>query len=136
MENILNAAGVGVALNIAPDTIKEGIEALSSIPGRLESIESETGLHVYVDYAHTPDALENAISAIRQIAPARIVCVFGCGGDRDKKKRPLMGEIAGRLCDLAVVTSDNPDRRTPWILSNRLCREFGRPIVSNIHHRI
>ena len=113
VENILNAAGVGVALKIAPETIKDGIEALSAIPGRLENIESDTGRYVYVDYAHTPDALENAVAAIREIAPARIVCVFGCGGDRDKQKRPLMGEIAARLCDLAVVTSDNPRSEEP-----------------------
>jgi UDP-N-acetylmuramyl-tripeptide synthetase len=113
VENILNAAGVGVALKIAPGTIKDGIEALSAIPGRLENIESNTGRYVYVDYAHTPDALENAVSAIREIAPARIVCVFGCGGDRDRQKRPLMGEIAARLCDLSVVTSDNPRSENP-----------------------
>ena len=113
VENILNAAGVGVALKLATGTIKDGIEALSAIPGRLEKIESDTGRFVYVDYAHTPDALENAIKAIREIAPARVVCVFGCGGDRDKQKRPLMGEIAGRLCDLAVVTSDNPRSENP-----------------------
>ena len=113
VENILNAAGVGVALKIAPDIIKNGIEALAAIPGRLENIESDTGRYVYVDYAHTPDALENAIRAIREIAPARVVCVFGCGGDRDQQKRPLMGEIAGRLCDLAVVTSDNPRSEKP-----------------------
>lgn len=108
VENILSAVGTGVALKIAPQTLKAGIEALAAIPGRLESIENSSGRFVYVDYAHTPDALENALSAIKEIAPARIICVFGCGGDRDKKKRPLMGEIAARLCDLSVVTSDNP----------------------------
>ncbi len=113
VENILSATGVGSALNIAPSTIKAGIEALSAIPGRLESIANHTGRFVYVDYAHTPDALENAVSALKEIAPARIVCVFGCGGDRDKKKRPLMGEIAARLCDLSVVTSDNPRSEDP-----------------------
>jgi UDP-N-acetylmuramyl-tripeptide synthetase len=113
VENILNAAGAGAALELATGTIKDGIEALSAIPGRLEKIASDSGRFVYVDYAHTPDALENAIKAIREIAPARVVCVFGCGGDRDKQKRPLMGEIAGRLCDLAVVTSDNPRSEKP-----------------------
>jgi UDP-N-acetylmuramoyl-L-alanyl-D-glutamate--2,6-diaminopimelate ligase/murE/murF fusion protein len=120
VENILNAAGVGVALKIAPDTIKNGIEALSAIPGRLENIESDTGRYVYVDYAHTPDALENAVAAIREIAPARIVCVFGCGGDRDKQKRSLMGEIAARLCDLAVVTSDNPRSEEPLVIIEQI----------------
>jgi len=66
-----------------------------------------------VDYAHTPDALENAASAIKKIAPARLICVFGCGGDRDSKKRPQMGTIAARLCNLSVVTSDNPRSEDP-----------------------
>jgi UDP-N-acetylmuramyl-tripeptide synthetase len=113
LENILSACGVAVALNIAPDTIKAGIEALAAIPGRLESIENSSGRFVYVDYAHTPDALENALSALKSIAAARIICVFGCGGDRDREKRPMMGEIAARLCDLAVVTSDNPRSEEP-----------------------
>jgi UDP-N-acetylmuramyl-tripeptide synthetase len=113
VENILSASGVAVALRIAPDTIKAGIETLSAIPGRLESIENSAGLFVYVDYAHTPDALENALSALKAIAPARIICVFGCGGDRDREKRPLMGAVVARLCDLAVVTSDNPRSEDP-----------------------
>ena len=113
LENVLNAVGAGVALNIAPHDIKAGTEALSAIPGRLESIANSAGRFVYVDYAHTPDALKNAVTAIKEIAPARIICVFGCGGDRDQKKRPLMGEIAARLCDLAIVTSDNPRSENP-----------------------
>ena len=120
VENILNAAGVGSALNIAPPTIKDGIEALSAIPGRLESITNNTGRFVYVDYAHTPDALENAVSAIKEIAPARIICVFGCGGDRDQKKRPLMGEVVARLCDLSIVTSDNPRSENPLAIIEQI----------------
>jgi len=120
VENILTATGVATALNIASDMIKAGIEALSAIPGRLEPIENSTGRFVYVDFAHTPDALENAISAIREIAPARIICVFGCGGDRDKKKRPLMGEIVARLCDLSIVTSDNPRTENPVAIINQI----------------
>ena len=113
LENILSASGAAAALNLAPATIKSGIEALAAIPGRLESIENSSGRFVYVDYAHTPDALENAVSALKAIAPARIICVFGCGGDRDREKRPMMGEIVARLCDLAVVTSDNPRSENP-----------------------
>jgi UDP-N-acetylmuramoyl-L-alanyl-D-glutamate--2,6-diaminopimelate ligase len=120
VENILSATGVASALNIASDTIKAGIEALSAIPGRLEPIENNTGRFVYVDYAHTPDALENAVSALKEIAPARIICVFGCGGDRDKKKRPLMGEIVARLCDLSIVTSDNPRRENPAAIIDQI----------------
>ena len=120
VENILSAIGAGAALKIAPSAIKTGIEALSAIPGRLESIANNTGRFVYVDYAHTPDALENALSAIKAIAPARIICVFGCGGDRDKKKRPLMGEIVSRLCDLSVVTSDNPRSEDPLAIIEQI----------------
>ena len=71
---------------------------------------------MYVDYAHTPDALENVIKTLSAIMQRRIICVFGCGGDRDKEKRPLMGEIAARLCDLAVVTSDNPRSEDPMAI--------------------
>jgi UDP-N-acetylmuramoyl-L-alanyl-D-glutamate--2,6-diaminopimelate ligase len=120
VENILSASGAAAALNLTPDTIKAGIEALTAIPGRLESIENSNGRFVYVDYAHTPDALENAISALKAIAPARIICVFGCGGDRDKEKRPLMGEIVARLCDLAVVTSDNPRSEDPLAIIDQI----------------
>lgn len=118
--NILSAAGAALALAIAPDTIKAGIETLAAIPGRLERIENSSGRFVYVDYAHTPDALKNALSALEQIAPTRLICVFGCGGDRDKDKRPLMGEIVARLCDLAIVTSDNPRTEDPAVIIEQI----------------
>ncbi len=120
VENILSAVGVATVLDISSDTMKAGIEALSAIPGRLESIENNIGRFVYVDYAHTPDALENVTSALKKIAPARLICVFGCGGDRDKEKRPLMGEIVARLCDLAIVTSDNPRTENPEAIINQI----------------
>jgi UDP-N-acetylmuramyl-tripeptide synthetase len=120
VENILSAIGAAAALNLSPSTIKAGIEALSAIPGRLESIPNNSGRFVYVDYAHTPDALANALSAIKDIAPARIICVFGCGGDRDKRKRPLMGEIVTQLCDLSVVTSDNPRSEDPMAIIEQI----------------
>jgi UDP-N-acetylmuramoyl-L-alanyl-D-glutamate--2,6-diaminopimelate ligase/murE/murF fusion protein len=120
VQNILSATGAGVALNIPADTIKAGIESITAIPGRLESIVNSTGRFVYVDYAHTPDALENSISALQGIAPARIICVFGCGGDRDKKKRPLMGEIVAHRCDLSIVTSDNPRTEDPMSIIRQI----------------
>jgi UDP-N-acetylmuramyl-tripeptide synthetase len=126
VENILSASGVAAALDLAPDTIQAGIEALTAIPGRLESIENSSGRFVYVDYAHTPDALENAVSALKAIAPARIICVFGCGGDRDREKRPLMGNIAARLCDLAVVTSDNPRSEDPAAIIDQILPGINR----------
>ena len=113
LENILNAIGVGVSLGIAPETIRQGIDSLENVPGRLERVANNTGRFVYVDYAHTPDALENALLALRALTADRIVCVFGCGGDRDRTKRPKMGELAARLSDLAVVTSDNPRTEAP-----------------------
>jgi UDP-N-acetylmuramoyl-L-alanyl-D-glutamate--2,6-diaminopimelate ligase/murE/murF fusion protein len=113
LENILCAAGVGSALNLPLKHLESGIKAVSVIPGRLEHIENDADRFVYVDYAHTPDALENVIKALSAVMQRRIICVFGCGGDRDKEKRPLMGEIAARLCNLAVVTSDNPRTEDP-----------------------
>jgi UDP-N-acetylmuramoyl-L-alanyl-D-glutamate--2,6-diaminopimelate ligase/murE/murF fusion protein len=120
LENILCAAGVGLALNLPIDDLESGINAVASIPGRLERIENDGGRFVYVDYAHTPDALENVIRALRAVTADRIICVFGCGGDRDREKRPLMGEIAARLCDLAVITSDNPRTEEPMAIIEQI----------------
>ncbi len=113
LENILNAVGVGVALEIPLPTIAAGIQSLKNVPGRLERVSNPFRRYVYVDYAHTPDALENVLLALRALTADRIVCVFGCGGDRDQAKRPQMGAIAARLSDLAVVTSDNPRTEAP-----------------------
>ena len=89
---------------------------LAIVPGRLESIANDAGRFAFVDYAHTPDALENVLTAVRALTEQKIICVFGCGGDRDRQKRPLMGEIAGRLADVAVVTSDNPRTEDPMAI--------------------
>jgi len=113
IENILSATGVGIAYDLSLDNIKAGIENVFFIPGRLERITQNNGRFVYVDYAHTPDALGNVLTSLKAVSDKKIICVFGCGGDRDREKRPLMGEIAGRLCDLAIVTSDNPRTEDP-----------------------
>jgi len=120
LENILCAAGVGLALNLSTDDLKSGINAVAAIPGRLERIENDSGRFVYVDYAHTPDALENVIRALRAVSADRIICVFGCGGDRDSEKRPLMGAIAARLSDFAVITSDNPRTEEPMAIIDQI----------------
>jgi UDP-N-acetylmuramyl-tripeptide synthetase len=120
LENILCAAGVGLALTLSNDDLKSGINAVAAIPGRLERIENDSGRFVYVDYAHTPDALDNVIRALRAVSADRIICVFGCGGDRDSEKRPLMGAIAARLSDLAVITSDNPRTEEPMAIINQI----------------
>ena len=113
LENILCAVSVATALALPPDDIQEGLDATVSVPGRLERVDDSLGRMVFVDYAHTPDALQNVLGTLRGVSRNRLICVFGCGGDRDKGKRPQMGKIAGRLCDLVVVTSDNPRSEVP-----------------------
>ena len=113
LKNILCAVGVGVALKIPTFVIGMGINNVASVPGRLERLSDEAGRHVFVDYAHTPDALENVLATLGEISTGRLICVFGCGGDRDAGKRAKMGEIAGRMSDLAVITSDNPRTEAP-----------------------
>ncbi|MGM0452148.1 MAG: UDP-N-acetylmuramoyl-L-alanyl-D-glutamate--2,6-diaminopimelate ligase [Thermodesulfobacteriota bacterium] len=108
LENILCAAGAAAALHVAPETIRAGIESFDSVPGRLEPVANNARRHVFVDFSHTPAALENVLTALRAIVPGRLICIFGCGGDRDRGKRPQMGEIAARHADLVIVTSDNP----------------------------
>ncbi|MGB5157815.1 UDP-N-acetylmuramoyl-L-alanyl-D-glutamate--2,6-diaminopimelate ligase [Desulfobacterium sp. N47] len=120
IENIMSAAGVASGLGISSEIIKKGIKSLSVIPGRLEKINNEAGISVYVDYAHTPDALKNVLLSLRPIVKGRLICVFGCGGDRDKTKRPLMGELAGDLSDFAVITSDNPRTEDPTEIINQI----------------
>jgi UDP-N-acetylmuramoyl-L-alanyl-D-glutamate--2,6-diaminopimelate ligase len=113
LENILGAVGVGFALGLPMSQISEGIARLDSVPGRLERIRNGLGITVLVDYAHTPDALEKMLHALRPLTQGRLIALFGCGGDRDRGKRPLMGEIAARLTDLVVLTSDNPRTEEP-----------------------
>ena len=113
LENIMAAAGAGLALGLPAGAIAEGIARMESVPGRLERIENGLGLTVLVDYAHTPDALERVLSALRPLTRGRLITLFGCGGDRDRGKRPLMGDIAARLSDLVVLTSDNPRTEDP-----------------------
>jgi UDP-N-acetylmuramoyl-L-alanyl-D-glutamate--2,6-diaminopimelate ligase len=113
LDNILAAVGVGFALEISESAIIQGIKKLRSVPGRLEKIENTRDVAVLVDYAHTPDALEKVLGAVRPLTHARILTVFGCGGDRDRGKRPLMGELAARLSDIVILTSDNPRSEDP-----------------------
>ncbi|MFI5119320.1 MAG: Mur ligase family protein [Thermoanaerobaculia bacterium] len=115
-ENLLAAAAAGIALGLSPAEITTGLESVTSVPGRLERIENAHGFTVLVDYAHKPAALEGVLRTVRPIAAAgggRVIAVFGCGGDRDKGKRPEMGRIAALLADEVVVTSDNPRSEEP-----------------------
>jgi UDP-N-acetylmuramoyl-L-alanyl-D-glutamate--2,6-diaminopimelate ligase len=111
--NILASIAVALALNIHVSAIKKGIASLQEVPGRFEKIENSRGLHIFVDYAHTDDALKNLLETARELSPRRIILIFGAGGDRDKTKRARMGEVAGNLSDLTILTSDNPRSEDP-----------------------
>jgi UDP-N-acetylmuramyl-tripeptide synthetase len=113
MENILSATGAAAALKVPIHTIAKGLMRVHSVPGRLEQITDHSGRRLYIDYAHTPAALENTLSAVKEFTKGRIICVFGCGGDRDTDKRPKMGKIVAQGSDLAIVTSDNPRSEAP-----------------------
>ena len=134
--NALAAFAAGRALAIPRDSIVAGLEKLSSVPGRLEPVDQGQPFQVLVDYAHTPDALERALEAVRAFRPARVLCVFGCGGDRDKGKRPLMGQVASRLADQVILTSDNPRSEDPAsILRDIEAGTKGAPNVRTIADR-
>jgi UDP-N-acetylmuramoyl-L-alanyl-D-glutamate--2,6-diaminopimelate ligase len=120
LQNILGAVGVGCALGISDDVVAQGIRQLRMVPGRLERVENRLGISILVDYAHSPDALEKVLGAVRPLAQGKVITVFGCGGDRDRGKRPLMGEIAGRLSDFVVVTSDNPRTEDPLAILDEI----------------
>ena len=110
---MLGAVAAGRLLEIPDDAIVRGVEHLSGVPGRFESVDEGQPFAVIVDYAHTPEALENVLGEARRLATGRLFCIFGCGGDRDRAKRPLMGGIVSRLADVAIVTSDNPRSEEP-----------------------
>jgi len=116
--NVLAACGAGVALGISPDAIVRGIGAVSAVRGRFERIASPAGWTAVVDYAHTPDALEKCLRTIRELTQGRgrVITVFGCGGNRDRGKRPIMGRIASELSDATIVTSDNPRNEDPMAI--------------------
>ena len=118
--NALAAIGASRLLGIDPEVISDALEGVNGVPGRLESIQEIQSFSVIVDYAHTPDALENVLNTIRNFTEGRVITVFGCGGDRDMQKRPLMGEVAGRLSDYSIITSDNPRSEDPYSIINMI----------------
>ncbi|SDT38617.1 UDP-N-acetylmuramoylalanyl-D-glutamate--2,6-diaminopimelate ligase [Paenibacillaceae bacterium GAS479] len=111
--NALAAISAGLLEGIPLEAIKASLESLPGVPGRVESVNAGQDFAVIVDYAHTPDGLENVLKAVREFAEKRVITVFGCGGDRDRTKRPIMGEIASRYSDYTIVTSDNPRTENP-----------------------
>ena len=124
--NILGVIGAAIGLDVPSAAIEDGVARLEHVPGRFQMVSSTTDdVRVVVDYAHTDDALKNLLETARPLAPGRLITVFGCGGDRDRTKRPLMGAVAARLSDLVVVTSDNPRSEDP----SRIIDEITRGIV-------
>ena len=114
VENALAAAAAARALGIGEDAIKQGIEAVDRVPGRFDRVDEGQPFMVFVDYAHTPGALETALGTARELGRrGRVICVFGAGGDRDRAKRPLMGQVVAELADISFVTSDNPRGEDP-----------------------
>jgi UDP-N-acetylmuramoyl-L-alanyl-D-glutamate--2,6-diaminopimelate ligase len=111
--NLLGAAAAGLALGVSEREVAAAIASVSSVPGRLERVEAGQPYRILVDYAHTPDALERLLTSVRELTDKKILLVFGAGGDRDRGKRAPMGEIAGRLADIPIVTSDNPRTEDP-----------------------
>jgi UDP-N-acetylmuramoyl-L-alanyl-D-glutamate--2,6-diaminopimelate ligase len=110
--NALAAAGVSGLLGTSREAVEAGLASVQ-VPGRAESVDTGRDFSVIIDYAHTPDSLENILATVRDYAAGRVVCIFGCGGDRDRAKRPMMGAISGRLADYTVLTSDNPRTEEP-----------------------
>jgi UDP-N-acetylmuramoyl-L-alanyl-D-glutamate--2,6-diaminopimelate ligase len=126
--NILAAISTAVALGLSFDAIEKGVAALAGVPGRFQVVsERSDDLTVVVDYAHTDDALRNLLETARPLARGRLITMFGCGGDRDRTKRPLMGAVAGRLSDLVVITSDNPRNEDP----TRIMEDISRGITAD-----
>jgi UDP-N-acetylmuramoyl-L-alanyl-D-glutamate--2,6-diaminopimelate ligase len=116
--NILAACGAGLSYGIAPEVIARGIAKLAAVPGRFERVDEGQPFSVVVDYAHTDDALRNVIAVARGLNPKRVITLFGCGGDRDRTKRPLMGAAAAEASDFVVLTSDNPRSEDPLAIMN------------------
>ncbi len=125
VSNALAAFAAAYAAGTPPETIAKGLAAVSAVPGRLEPVDEGQPFQVLVDYAHTPDALARALEAVRAFGPKRLHCVFGCGGDRDRGKRPLMGAVAARLADRVTITSDNPRSEDPAAIIREIVAGVG-----------
>ena len=133
--NVLAAVGAALAENIRPDVIKRALENFKSVPGRFERIFADVPFEVIIDYAHTPDGVKNVLQTARQIVKGKIITVFGCGGDRDHGKRPIMGKLAAELSDVVIITSDNPRTEDPEKILNDIESGIDKKIYERIVER-
>jgi len=118
--NALAAISTAEVLGLDRNKIREAVSQIKGVPGRIQSVVNNYGYNVYVDYAHTPDGLQNIITAVREFTKGRVITIFGCGGDRDKDKRPIMGKVAGKLSDYCIITSDYPRTENPMDIINQV----------------
>jgi UDP-N-acetylmuramoyl-L-alanyl-D-glutamate--2,6-diaminopimelate ligase len=128
VENILGVIAAAQLLDLDEDAVAAGVGALEGVPGRFEAVDEGQPFTVLVDYAHTPDSLDNVLRAAREFAAGRVLVVFGAGGDRDRGKRPLMGRIARELADVVVVTSDNPRSEQPLAIIQDVLQGAGTDV--------
>ena len=122
--NVLSAFAWGLSQNLSPEIIRQGIENLVHVPGRLEGVDNDTGVFIFIDYAHTDDGLINVLKALRAVSHEKIILVFGCGGDRDRTKRPKMAKAACELADFSILTTDNPRSEDPQSIINEVITGF------------
>ena len=131
--NVMAAVGAAIAEKIDPAVIKNALTNFTSVPGRFELVKAGQDFSIIVDYAHTPDGVENVLNTARRIARKKIIAVFGCGGDRDRTKRPIMGRLAAKLADVVIATSDNPRSEDPAFILSEV--EAGvRETIGDKHH--
>ncbi len=126
ISNALAACGATGALGVDPRLMARALDGLAGVPGRLEAVPNHRGLHIFVDYAHTPDALQRVLVTLREFAPGQLIVVFGCGGNRDTSKRPVMGAIASQLADYSIITTDNARREDPAAIAAQVELGFGK----------
>jgi UDP-N-acetylmuramoyl-L-alanyl-D-glutamate--2,6-diaminopimelate ligase len=135
VRNALAAIHTARALGVADDAIAAALPRAGRVPGRFEAVDEGQDFSVIVDYSHTPDALENVLRAARELAGERVICVFGCGGDRDRAKRPIMGRIADELADVPIVTSDNPRSEDPEAIVDEIAAAMGGDAITEVDRR-
>lgn len=133
--NLLAACAVGRHCDISLKQMADCFEALKTVPGRMEPVANEHGVHVFVDFAHTPDGLESVLKTLKPLVTGKLIVVFGCGGDRDQEKRPMMGRVAGEYADSVIVTSDNPRSEDPYSICEAIVSGMEVPALIEVDRR-